>query len=471
MKFLSARGIIPTCIITGACAAAAVLPTAASAAAEQCGGSAIRGKGSSAQKLLQKNIWNLDFNTSKNPLACSGEQGSKATPKVTYESTGSGAGLESWGVEQKKPGAQELWFAADNAYVGTEIAPNEAQEKEILSHTVGAKVLTIPVAQIAISVVMHLPKSCTVEGGPSTGVIALKDSTLEKIFEGKDVKWTQVLNKAKFAGTEAKNCKKAVITRVVREDGSGTTGAFKKYLGVVNKGKAVYENGEKWSQNGEKAANTTWPKESTDPVLKGNGGGGVVKKVAETEGTIGYANVADARANKAFVPASEGGTGGPGTSFFWATVESSKNVYTNPSSNGETGAKGNSNCEETVYTNGTSGKKTFPPPSTEELWNEVTGAITQKNYDVCSLTYDLALTHYKGASTGALAGTGETEEAEPTEAEVQSVKDYIKYELSTAPEGGQEAVLGEDYLSDPINSSPELNVLTLARHGAEKIGF
>lgn len=471
MRSLSARGTLSACAITVACAVAATLPGAASAAGlEQCAGSAIRGKGSSAQKLLQKNIWNLDFNTSKNPLACNGEEGSKGTPKVTYESTGSGAGLESWGVEQKAPG-QELWFAGKNAFIGTEIAPNKKQEEEIESHAAAAKVLTIPVAQIAISVVVHLPKGCTVEGGPSTGVIALKDATVEKVFEGKDTKWSQILNKAKFAGAEAKACKKALITRVVREDGSGTTDAFKKYLNVIKKGKAVYESGETWSQNGEKAANTTWPKESTDAVLRGSGGGGLVKKVAETEGTIGYANVADARANKAFVPAGEGGTGGPATSIFWATVESAKNKYTNPSTNGETGSKGNSNCTETVYTNGDNGKKVFPPPGTEELWNEVTAALTQKNYDVCSLTYDLALTHYKGASTGAVAGKEETEEAEPTEAEAQTVKDYIKYELSTSPEGGQEAVLGEDYLGDPTNSNAELNVLHLAQEGAAKIGF
>ncbi len=473
MKSLSARGIIPACAITVACAAAAALPVTASAAVEQCGGSAIRGKGSSAQKLLQKEIWNKDFNKSGNPLACNGTQGTKGTPVVSYESTGSGKGLESWGVEQAKPGAQELWFAGKNAFIGTEIGPNKKQEEEITKHTEGAKVLTIPVAQPAIAILFHLPKGCTVEGGPATtkGVIALKDKTLEEIFEGKITAWSKVLNKAKFAGTEAKACKKASITRVVREDGSGTTDAFKKYLGVLNKSKPVYESGETWSQNGEKTANTEWPKEKTDPVVKGNGGGGLVEAVEKTEGSIGFANVADARSKVGFQPVSEGGKGGPGTSEFWAEVENAKNKYANPSTNGEVKTKSNSNCEETVYTNGTSGKKTFPPPSTEELWNEVTIGTVQKNYEPCYLTYDLALTHYKGASKEAFAGTGETELAEPTEEEAATVKNYIQYELSTAPEGAQEAALGEDYLGDPTNSTAELNVLAIARKGAEKIGF
>jgi hypothetical protein len=75
--------------------------------------------------------------------------------------------------------------------------------------------------------------------------------------------------------------------------------------------------GEHWGQLGEVANNTTWPNEGEHPALRGNGGGGVVKKVAETPRTIGYANVADARANKAFVPPE----GGSEKAIFWAEVE------------------------------------------------------------------------------------------------------------------------------------------------------
>ncbi len=182
MKSLSARRIIPACVVVGALASAAVIPSAASAA-EQCSGSNIRGKGSSAQKLIQHNIWNKQFNTSANPAACSGVK----QPTVKYESTGSGEGLESWGVE--KTVRPELWFGPGNAFIGSEIAPNAKQSGEILSHTANkeAKVLTIPVAQMAIAVIMHLPKGCSVTGGAATtaGTIALKAKTLEEIFEGK----------------------------------------------------------------------------------------------------------------------------------------------------------------------------------------------------------------------------------------------------------------------------------------------
>jgi ABC-type phosphate transport system substrate-binding protein len=68
--------------------------------------------------------------------------------------------------------------------VGTEIAPSKAQEEEIESHGAG-KVLTIPVLQAAVAIVVHLPKGCEkVEGGPVPGRLALKDATVEKIFQG-----------------------------------------------------------------------------------------------------------------------------------------------------------------------------------------------------------------------------------------------------------------------------------------------
>ncbi len=501
MKSLSARGIVPACGVIAALAATAVMPSVANAA-EQCTGSTIRGKGSSAQKLIQHNIWNKQFNTSSNPLACSGTQGSKAEPKVGYESTGSGKGLESWGVEQSRGGTgkQELWFGPGNAFIGSEIAPNASQESELLTHAeAGTKVLTIPVAQIAISLPMHLPKGCTVTGGAAktAGTIALKNKTIEEIFEGKITEWGKILNKAKFVGVttgsgkaekklekeEEKACKAAHITRVVREDGSGTTDQFKKYLNVVDKNKVVIGS-ETWAQNGEKTTNTTWPNEGTDPVVKGNGGGGLVTAVVATEGSIGYANVADARANKAFYPSGEGGTGGPGTTTFWAEVENGKNKYANPATNGEKAALGNSNCEETSYSN-FEGKKPFPPPSTTELWNGVAAATTQKNYPICSLTYDISVTQYKGLGSvgGALTAEegkevgGEWKEGEGgeagvgTEGEANAAHDYILYELSTGTGGAQEAAEGQDYLGDPTNPEAKLNVLKLAQEGAEKIAY
>ncbi len=91
-----------------------------------------------------------------------------------------------------------------------------------------------------------------------------------------------------------------------------------KYLGVIYK-KAVLGT-ETWDQLGEKTANTTWPNEGTHPVIRGNGGGGLVKAVEKTAGSVGYANVSDARANPAFVPPA----GGAGRPMFWAELDATR---------------------------------------------------------------------------------------------------------------------------------------------------
>ncbi|MFI4990026.1 MAG: substrate-binding domain-containing protein [Solirubrobacterales bacterium] len=424
----------------------------------QCEGGPIHGKGSSAQKLLQINIWNPQFNTSANAKACNGTQGSGGKPAVTYTSTGSGAGLESWGVETKAGG--EIRFGKENAFVGSEIAPNKKQAEEITGHGAAGTLLTIPVAQPAIAIVMHLPKGCEkATGGPTPGRIALKDATLEKIFQGTVVTWNKILNKAKLVGNaecSAAALKTVPIQRVVREDGSGTTDGYMKYLGVVFK-KEV-ELGKTWNQLAEPANNSFWPNEGEHPVLRGNGGGGVVKKVAETPGSVGYANLADARANATFVPP----TGGAEKATFWAEVENNKESYADPSTNGEIATVADSNCAETLYTNG---KKKFPPPTTQELWNEVTTSKKQKNYGICYITFDLALTKYSAFTKGT------TVEEPPTEAEARSVADYLGYELSTGAGGGQAAAAGNDYAALPTNENPTLSVLKISQEGVSKIGF
>src|SRR5580700_4217593 len=96
MGLFSARRTVPACVLSAATVAALMVPGAASAAT-QCSGSNIVVAGSTLQKLAQKEVWQPDFNTSANPAACNGSQGSGGKPSLSYESIGSGAGLEDWG--------------------------------------------------------------------------------------------------------------------------------------------------------------------------------------------------------------------------------------------------------------------------------------------------------------------------------------------------------------------------------------
>jgi ABC-type phosphate transport system substrate-binding protein len=466
MHRLKPRGLRTACALSVLAVTALVAPGMASATpgGEQCSGVNIEGKGASLQKLSQISVWTPNFSSAAdtNGLACSGTQGSKGTPTVTYTSTGSGPGLESWGQEAGEK-APALNFGPKNTYVGTDEPPNPAQKAEIESHTGGGKVLTIPVEQAAVAIAVNLPTGCTsVTGGPVAGRLGIKSATLEKVFRGSVTTWKSILNGAKLVGA---GCNvNAHITRVVRKEGSGTTSLFKKWLGVVFT-KEV-ETGKTWKQLAEKAANTTWPVEGTDPVVRGEGNGGMAKELEKTPGGIAYINLADARSNKGYTPP----TGGASTSKFWLAVENGKNAekvttYTDPSTNGDEAATANSNCEATLYTNG---KKKFPPPTTEETWNEVSAAKLQKHYPICGFTYDLSLTSFKGVPTGE-KGSLEA----PTEGSVRSAFDYLNFVLAEGVGGGQ-TLIGEnkDYLGLPTTpENPTTDVLGIARKGVAKITF
>jgi ABC-type phosphate transport system substrate-binding protein len=459
MHRLMPRRLGSACVLSVLAATALAAPSVASAApGEQCSGANIEGKGASLQKLSQISIWTPNFSTSANALACSGSQGSTGKPTVTYHSTGSGPGLESWGQEDK---VEPLNYGPKNAYVGTDEPPNPAQKAEIESHG-GGKLLTIPVEQAAVTVAMHLPAGCTLSGGPTLGRIALKEATVEKIFRDGVTTWKQILNGAKMTGTGCNTS--TLIKRVVRTEGSGTTSLFKKYLNIVYS-KAIPTAGEKtWKQLAESANNTTWPNESGDPVIRGAGNGGMANEVAANAGSIGYVNLADARANGKFTPP----LGGANTPTFWAEVENGKitvegkkvSTYSDPSSNGDVAAKASSNCEETLYTNG---KKRFPPPAASEAWNEVSTSKTEKNYVICGFTYDLGLTHFSGV-------TGSTEA--PTVGSVTTAFDYLNFVLATGAGGGQ-TLIGEnqDYLGLPTSEEASKNVLKIAREGQAQINF
>ncbi len=453
MRSFAARRLLPGCILAAATVAALAAPGAASAAEfvlKPCEGVPIEGNGSSLQKLAQQTIWNPDFNTSS--VGCS-EEGKK--PTVKYISTGSGPGLESWGVELGKGKGK---FGPSNAYIAGELPPTTKQKEEIEENGAKGTLETIPVQQAAVTVSVHLPKECTATSTSAPGRLVLKNKTVEEIFEGKIQEWGKIKDGGdKFEGagctSKGKVEKGLHIKRVVRLEGSGTTGTFMKYMYLSNK-KPV-EGTKTWFEVGSEANNIVWPNEATDPVVKGKGNGGVAAAIAAEESSIGYVNLADARANGAFTPP----TGGKGKGTFWVDVENQKTptvTYTDPATNGDEAGLGDANCAGNTYTNG---KKKFPPPSTLESWSEVNTSLTQVHYTICGFTYDMALTKYQP-----YPGT--------SEGEARTVFDYFSYMLNnTSPEGGQEQIHNHDYLGLPVSAEESLNVLKIAQKGAGEIRF
>jgi ABC-type phosphate transport system substrate-binding protein len=462
MTFLSARRTVAACALSAAAVAAFVAPSASNASlGTQCSGSNIGGQGSSLQKLAQE-LWDPAFNTSAEKHACNGTQGTKATPTISYNPSGSGAGLKSWGV-----GKTEHKYEATNAFVGTDEAPNPTQLSEIEENetTVTPQAVgTIPVIQAAVSVIVHLPANCVATSTSNKGRLVLNNSTLEKIWRAEISKWSEITDGGdKITGTGCNA--ETTIQHAVRQDGSGTTHIFKKYLGLINKtGKfeATNAKGEAvgsrtWDEIAEGAENTTWP--TADAVIHpvNKGGGELVELVAKTASSIGYANVADARANKAFIPA-PGGTGGANTATFWVPIQNKEGTvtYADPATNKEVDALKESNCSKEEYTNG---EVAFPPENVRESWSAVTTKTTEPHYTICGLSFDLALLPY-----GSFGGTSLTE-ATTANNFLQFVVSSTKEKEGNKQNGGQALIKLHDY--EPLTGT----VLTEAKKGAALIGF
>src|SRR5262249_35918786 len=128
------------------------------------------------------------------------------------------------------------------------------------------------------------------------------------VMQGRIKVWSKV-ETASGAG-----CVEAPITRVVRKEGSGTTFGLKDYLLHINEGTlpCTPSAGQTWRSLEEigaaagEAPNTVWPENSSasgclgqvSAVVRAEGGGGVVRTVNVTNGSIGYAALPDVEKNK-----------------------------------------------------------------------------------------------------------------------------------------------------------------------------
>jgi ABC-type phosphate transport system substrate-binding protein len=465
---------IPALALTGAAAVALALPGVAAAKKPVLCNStqkSIQGAGSTLQKTAQTAVWNVGFENpaNKNVNSC------KGTIKIdTWSNVGSGPGMENWGLNGHP-------FEPTVNYVGTDEPPNQHQKEELEKAGEGKPIQTVPVTQAAVALLVHLPEECVATSTPTPGRLVYTNKGLDELWVGKLKTWKEVDsangNGDAVSGTGSKTtaeCEEATITHYVREEESGTTHIFKKYLGLINKTatfetedvKAARPNnafGNKtWSEPGtgiaeETLNNEAWPKADDAQFAGDNGGGALVEKVLNNPSSVGYAALPDARAKSGklasgekdkFAPVS-GGSGGPGTSTFWVELENTPSTFKDPSKDGDLKeSAGESECTSVVYTNGT---KAFPPKKTVDPWNEATTATDEPNsYTLCGMTYDLA---YVPWPTGL--------EGKPVE---EAVGAYYKFILNTEAEGGQEEIAtNHDY--DKLPS----NVEAIAEKGIKKL--
>jgi ABC-type phosphate transport system substrate-binding protein len=365
MTSLSERRLVSALIVVVALAIAAIVPGTASASSDllkQCEGTPTKGHGSTFQAPILE-TWAKKFNESKNALACSGTQGSGGTPKVEYLTSltsdkGSGACLKGWGAEVPESEATDF---GEFGFCGTDEAPNPTQKFEIEKRQKGGEsnsLLTIPVAQGAVAIIVHLPEGCKAssEIEPAAGKfvklgrLVLEDSVLTEIYEGKIKTWSALVAAQKtgkdaiacIGGTESKvgaiikyeeggvekelaagekataaQEEAEIIRPVVRLDHSGTTHIFKTFLEQVNSseememeeypeeipgsgkktgcGKVLLEEKELWSATAEACQNQRWPTAAHVVRPAKTGNPGVIAQVGEEQSSVGYADLAVAR--------------------------------------------------------------------------------------------------------------------------------------------------------------------------------
>lgn len=355
MTLVSARRLLLACVLAVTAVVALTAPGMASATAPvtdkgaKCSGSNIEGLGSTFQAPAQK-VWTGLSSPAKgfdqSTIGCA----PGGTPTVSYnqEETpvnhqGSGACLKDFGS-----GATPDYKAFP--FCGTDEAPNPTVINEIEAHAKselgyeGRALESIPIAQGAVAIIVHLPKGCVAASEPEKagkitklGRLVLDDTTVEQIYRGVITTWEGV-EAAQGAGhgkdtitcktgaeheTEAekiqatKEGREKTIRPVVRLDKSGTTHIFKEFLAQVNTGEweaeefnepegktppkcgTVKSAGEKvtWSQVAEGCENQRWPTAANvlRPAVPHTGNPGVVNLVNETESSVGYADLAVAR--------------------------------------------------------------------------------------------------------------------------------------------------------------------------------
>ena len=178
--------------------------------------------------------------------------------EFNYQSIGSGGG-----IKQVTEGTVD--FGASDACL------TDAQQASIKDKQ-GSEVLHIPTVMGAVVVTYNLPAA-----GKD---LKLTANVLSKIFLGQIIKWN---DKEITSINEGKDLPDKAILVAHRSDGSGTTNIFTDYLKKVSR---------TWAINIGAGTSVNWP-----VGLGGKGNEGVAGLVKQSEGSIGYVELAYAVKN------------------------------------------------------------------------------------------------------------------------------------------------------------------------------
>ncbi len=334
------------------------------------------------------------------------------------------------------------------AFASTDEGPTPTQQAGMNAGGPSASddglVHVIPAATGATVILAHPPNGCdlstitnkTGEAGDGTGDTAadktqrlrLTNTLLEAAFAGDSNAntWGEIapgISGTPTAGgqNDALPCADVPVKRIVRQDDSGTTFAFKAFLSLINPSRG-------WLSTYNPAPNTVWPAAggsgTASPVATGptpsggaapaggafcsntaanllcsrnaSGGGGLAAAVTASEGSIGYVDLATARSNQfEITPTSASVTtqdytfwtpiqnnpGGTGTKYVEPTVDP---LAHKPG----VGARG-SNCGDVAVRNAPTPANSPRNDPTLGDWS-TTFAAGGAGYSNCVLTYIMA---------------------------------------------------------------------------------
>jgi hypothetical protein len=385
---------------------------------------AITASGSSLQSLTQQSVWTMKFELTawqkeQKELKC------KQSVSVTYEPLSSGKALASWGATKGKlePG-ETVGKEKIDQFIGTDVGPEgikSAHLKEIELQEAMAEVpegtwegvvdnstqislldqagkhpsqptelnhvVTAPVAQSAIAVIVSTPRGCLVKLQSGATGVTISNRLLQEEWHEDKLRYTRLLKGVTFENDLAKNeCEQNPEKLDARSLSSGTTAGFKRYLDDLEP--AVYGHCTETAVEAESSA--CWPNSSILEKTGNETGAELAKKVFTTLGRIGYVDLADAL---------NAGFGANGTivrhedyDTFIALINNGSQAheaegsYESPEASNE-----GSRCEAAEYAR----PKTVAP---DVDWSRATqsNATSHKSgvYPICTLTFDVLWERY-----------------------------------------------------------------------------
>ncbi|HEV3071157.1 MAG TPA: hypothetical protein VGY76_07025 [Solirubrobacteraceae bacterium] len=299
-------------------------------------------------------------------------------PAVEYKATSNEQALKEWGSEKGELNAKESGNGVKlDKYIASDLAPEEMQIKmmdKAAKATSGLtnSVVTTPVAQSAVAVLVSLPVACSA----TMTAPNVEDLALEEEWSANKGTLEALIKNAGIMSCGTKEAPKLIV----RKDSASATAGFKRFMNEINK-----TTWAKFVKTGKLAANNEWP---ATVEKTGEGGEGEAKTVYNTPNSMGYADLADAKTvGFTSLPTHHKNGKEEYYSFFVEVQNSNKGTVKFASPEAGSGA---SNCEATTYTEPEGG---VAPDVDWSLASESNG-LAGTTYPICTLTFDLAWQHY-----------------------------------------------------------------------------